>query len=68
MIVVHGTWVKDSNKEVNGRFFVWGESLAAARQQKELYLPRPAKNKVPLHPFQASDQELITVLLNLSAG
>ncbi|MDN5345268.1 MAG: hypothetical protein PWQ18_1382, partial [Clostridia bacterium] len=67
MLILHGTWVQGTDQGVNGRFFIWGESPAGVRQRYTV-LNRTAKNKPPVHPFQASEQELITALLDLGAG
>ncbi|MDN5362897.1 MAG: hypothetical protein PWP70_1944, partial [Moorella sp. (in: firmicutes)] len=66
-VVLHGTWIPGTGQGAGGRFFVWGETPAGARWQGNSP-SRASAGKPPAHPYQASEQELINSLRNLSAG
>lgn len=66
-VVLHGTWVPGTGQRAGGRFFVWGETPVGAGWQGNSP-SRASAGKPPAHPYQASEQELINSLRNLSAG
>lgn len=61
MIVLHAAWLIESNSPPKGRLFLWGEKFetspaptaTAARQRR-----RKPRSAIPLHPFQASAEEV----------
>ncbi|KKM08771.1 hypothetical protein SY88_21915 [Clostridiales bacterium PH28_bin88] len=69
MVVIHGTWVAEDHEGIDGRFFVWGESLASSSLRGGRGRPsKQTSDTIPSHPFQASEQELIDALRELTGG
>ncbi len=60
MIVLHGTWKLSETTEGRGNFFIWGESSVPPAKRRGR-LPKTGQ----FHPFQASENDLRTVLETL---
>lgn len=57
MIVLHGTWKPSTEIQERGNFFLWGESSTKRRGRK---------GKTHSHPFQASKDDIFTIITALA--
>ncbi len=61
MIVLHGTWLFESDSPSRGQLFLWGEKLEPSPAASDAVVRRGGRKpsgKILFHPFQASAQEV----------